>query len=233
MWSRAGTGSAGAALAALGFALGGVAAERGALAALTRQISGVGLATTGTSSLPALIGLPAWLVILIALVGAGGLLWRLPRPAPNPGRWGWPVTGAIIGLLGVGAWVSGSRAGWNWGLSITGPSRSLIEAGLLGSAESFNWGAVMLIGIPLGSWASARLRGPIAWRAPAPAALPRRFLGGVLMGAGGTLAGGCNIGNALTGLSILSVHSLIATAAMAAGGVLGIRVSAWRDPAPP
>ena len=233
MWSRAGTGNAGAALAALGFALGGVAAERGALAALTRQISGVGLATAGTSSLPALIGLPAWLVILIALVGAGGLLWRLPRPAPTPGRWGWPVTGAIIGLLGVGAWVSGSRAGWHWGLSITGPSRSLLEAGLLGSPESFSWGAVMLIGIPLGSWASARLRGPIAWRSPAPAALPRRFLGGVLMGAGGTLAGGCNIGNALTGLSILSVHSLIATAAIAAGGVLGVRVSAWRDRAPP
>jgi len=233
VWSRAGTGNAGAALAALGFALGGVAAERGALAALTRQISGVGLATAGTSSLPALIGLPAWLVILIALVGAGGLLWRLPRPAPTPGRWGWPVTGAIIGLLGVGAWVSGSRAGWNWGLSITGPSRSLLEAGLLGSPESFSWGAVMLIGIPLGSWASARLRGPMAWRSPAPAALPRRFLGGILMGAGGTLAGGCNIGNALTGLSILSVHSLIATAAMAAGGVLGISVFAWRDPAPP
>ncbi|OGK93636.1 MAG: hypothetical protein A2X50_17405 [Candidatus Rokubacteria bacterium GWF2_70_14] len=233
MWSRPGTGSAGAALAALGLALGGVAAERGALAALTRQISGVGLATAGTSSLPALIGLPAWLVILIALVGAGGLLWRLPRPAPTPGRWGWPVTGAIIGLLGVGAWVSGSRAGWHWGLSITGPSRSLLEAGLLGSPESFTWGAVMLIGIPLGSWASARLRGPFAWRAPAPAALPRRFLGGVLMGAGGTLAGGCNIGNALTGLSILSVHSLIATAAIAAGGVLGVRVSAWRDRAPP
>ena len=44
-----------------------VAAERGALEALTRQISDVGLATTDTSSLPALIGLPAWLVILIAL----------------------------------------------------------------------------------------------------------------------------------------------------------------------
>lgn len=233
MWSRAGTGSAGAALAALGFALGGVAEERGALAALTRQISDIAFATAGTSSLPALIGLPAWLVILIALVGVGCLLWRLPPAAPTPGRWGWPVTGAIIGLLGVGAWVSGSRAGWNWGLSITGPSRSLLEAGLLASPESFNWGAVMLIGIPLGSWASARLRGSIAWRAPAPAALPRRFLGGILMGAGGTLAGGCNIGNALTGLSILSVHSLIATAAMAAGGVLGIRVSAWRDPAPP
>jgi len=77
------------------------------------------------------------------------------------------LRGKTIGLLGVGAWVSGSRAGWNWGLSITGPSRSLLEAGLLGSPESFSWGAVMLIGIPLGSWASARLRGPMAWRSPA------------------------------------------------------------------
>jgi hypothetical protein len=82
----------------------------------------------------------------------------------------------------------------------------------------------MLVGLPLGSWASARVRGPIGWKAPAGPELPRRFAGGLLMGVGGTLAGGCNIGNALTGLSILAVHSLIATAGIAVGGGLGMRM---------
>jgi hypothetical protein len=82
----------------------------------------------------------------------------------------------------------------------------------------------MLIGLPAGSWASARLRGRVTWRAPAPAELPRRFAGGLLLGVGGTLAGGCNIGNALTGLSVLAVHSVIATLAMAAGVALGASV---------
>ncbi len=37
-------------------------------------------------------------------------------------------------------------------------------------------------------------------------------------GMGGTLAAGCNVGNALTGLSVLAVNSIIATAAMFVGG---------------
>jgi len=44
------------------------------------------------------------------------------------------------------------------------------------------------------------------------------------MGFGGTLAGGCNIGNALTGLSILSLNSLVATASILLGLALAVRV---------
>ena len=76
------------------------------------------------------------------------------------------------------------------------------------------WGTALIVGLPLGSWLSARARGPVGWRTSGRAPLSRRFAGGVLMGVGGTLAAGCNIGNALTGLSVLAVNSLIATAAI-------------------
>ncbi len=46
------------------------------------------------------------------------------------------------------------------------------------------------------------------------------------MGAGGTLAAGCNIGNALTGVSILAVNSIIATIAIIAGGAAAILAGA-------
>lgn len=42
------------------------------------------------------------------------------------------------------------------------------------------------------------------------------------MGIGGTLAAGCNIGNALTGLSVLALNSVMATAAIAGGAALAI-----------
>ena len=81
----------------------------------------------------------------------------------------------------------------------------------------------MLLGVPLGSWLSAQSKGMARWQVPAAAEFPRRFLGGLMMGFGGTLAAGCNIGNALTGLSILSVNSLLATGAIVLGVALGVR----------
>lgn len=108
------------------------------------------------------------------------------------------------------------------GLSITGPSRSLLESTILRMPGAAGWGTALLVGIPLGTWMSARARGPVSWRAPGWLDLGRRLGGGLLMGVGGTLAAGCNIGNALTGLSVLAVNSVIATFAIAAGAAVAI-----------
>jgi hypothetical protein len=224
VWSRAGTGSLGAALAALGFALGGVLVEQGVLAAPAARLAEASTGSGIRPWLPSLIGAPAWLVVAGLVATLAVLLLRLPASAPQARHWRWTVTGSALGALGVLAWLTGAPAGWHWGLSITGPSRSLLDAGLLGQLGALNWGSAMLVGLPGGSWASARLSGRVTWRAPAPAELPRRFAGGLFLGVGGTLAGGCNIGNALTGLSVLAVHSAIATLAMAVGVALGARV---------
>lgn len=94
----------------------------------------------------------------------------------------------------------------------------------------------LLVGIPLGlvihrggfcmhSAFRQILRGErSSWQVPEAPEFLRRFLGGLLMGFGGTLAGGCNIGNALTGLSILSLNSLVATASILLGLALAVRV---------
>jgi hypothetical protein len=49
---------------------------------------------------------------------------------------------------------------------------------------------------------------------------------------GGTLAGGCNIGNALTRLSVLAVNSVLATLAMAGGVPLGASPFGRRENGP-
>jgi uncharacterized membrane protein YedE/YeeE len=54
------------------------------------------------------------------------------------------------------------------------------------------------------------------------------LVGAVLMGVGGVTALGCTIGQGLSGLSTLSVGSVITVAAIVLGGVLGLRVQmAW------
>jgi hypothetical protein len=163
---------------------------------------------------------------IVGLVGVIALGLRGRVRARRPEAWPWPVTGLALGSVGLLAWVSGSIAGWGWGLSITGPSRSLIESTVLGMPGAAGWGTALVVGIPLGTWLSARARGPVTWRAPGWAEVGRRFAGGGLMGVGGTLAAGCNIGNALTGLSVLAMNSLIATAAIVGGAAAAI---AWPE----
>ncbi|MGH7391550.1 MAG: YeeE/YedE thiosulfate transporter family protein [Candidatus Rokuibacteriota bacterium] len=161
--------------------------------------------------------MPAWAVIA-ALIALLVLVMIRGRGVMRPqGAWPWPGTGLALGGIGVLAWMTGSFAGWTWGLSITGPSRSLVESTVLGLPGAADWGTAMVVGVPVGTWLSARAQGPVAWRRPAWPEMGRRFGGGLLMGLGGTLAAGCNIGNALTGLSVLAINSVIATAAIVGG----------------
>jgi hypothetical protein len=174
---------------------------------------------------PELLGISTWIGVGAGLALIAALLVSLRRrPDAAATHWPWPVTGLALGGVGVLAWVTGALSGWGWGLSVTGPARSLVDVVLLGQLQSANWGTGMLLGIPIGTWASARTRGPVSWRMPPSTESLRRFGGGLLMGMGGTLAAGCNVGNALTGLSILAVNSIIATAAMFVGGAMAIRI---------
>lgn len=211
----------------LGFAFGGLLAAQGLLRAVTLWLAESGLFLFGPASLSALLGSsPMWVVIrLVVLIAV--LLWLLPKPSPRAG-WPWYTTGLTLGLLGSLAWLAGAPAGWHWGLSMTGPSRTLLGALVDRASHPMTWGAFMVLGVPLGSWLSARSMGTARWQVPEARELPRRFAGGLLMGFGGTVSGGCNIGNALTGLSILSLNSLLATGGILLGVALGARVQESR-----
>ncbi len=54
------------------------------------------------------------------------------------------------------------------------------------------------------------------------------LVGGMLMGVGGVTGLGCTVGQGITGLSTLSLGSLLAFGAIVAGGFLGVRYQAWR-----
>lgn len=143
----------------------------------------------------------------------------------------WPVTGVLVGVMGVVAfWASGFwGGGFARGLSFTTPTGELFFTVLTGNAKSiffpmFNlgpfqttWAAFYIIGVPLGSYVSAKALKKFKWRVATARQLVTIMAGGIMMGFGAVLAGGCNVGQALTGFATLSVGSIVATVAIIAG----------------
>lgn len=139
--------------------------------------------------------------------------------------------GGLVGLLIVaGWWVSGYLSKDLFSLhrpaslTFAGPLANsgymLVTGSLLSDGALF--GVLLLCGTLLGSFVMARVTGRFRWVKPDTDHLAHIVVGGVLMGVGAVVAGGCNIGNGLTGLSVLSVRSLIAVIAIFAGMRLGV-----------
>ncbi len=217
----------GAGTAVLGLAIGAWLTEQGFLSLLDQ---GFLRSTLSLTTLPTLLGVSTAWVVGASVVIIGFVLQLLPRPTSSPENWPWHRTGLILGALGALAWIAGDPSGWHWGLSMIGPSRSLLQVLLDQAVDPMTWGAFMLLGVPLGSWLSAWSKGTPRWQAPAVSEFPRRLLGGFMMGFGGTLAAGCNIGNALTGLSIFSLNSFFATASIVLGLAVAVRVQESNSP---
>jgi uncharacterized membrane protein YedE/YeeE len=105
------------------------------------------------------------------------------------------------------------------GLTFVAPTAAIL---LAGAVATFGGAAVIgtLLGGALGAWAGG------TWRTERFAARDdtlRHLSGAVLMGFGGALAGGCTIGQGVSGLSTLALPSILALVGIAAGGVLGVR----------
>jgi len=126
--------------------------------------------------------------------------------------------GLALGAVAAATWIAADAAGYGYGLGFVGAADGARTALQAGSGLPFQlWLAIGVVaGGALG--AERRLRVPDAARAA------RAALGGLMMGVGGSIAHGCNIGHGLTGLPLLSFGSLLATLCMAAGALLTWRL---------
>jgi uncharacterized membrane protein YedE/YeeE len=225
MWYRVGNGSVGSLLALIGFAVGEVLTFDGFLRPLRDTLAGPQIApSTGLpATLPNLLGISAWwLVVPIALVGAVWL-WRSTRGADRIARlggWPWPVTGLALGVLGTAAWVFSQGTDWAYGLGVLGAAGPILKSLWLGPSV-LNWGSVTLLAMPVGGFAAAWQRGELAWRIPDGPAAARFAISGLVMGISAAVAGGCNIGHTFTGAPTLALSSLIASVAIFGGAVVG------------
>lgn len=154
--------------------------------------------------------------------------------------WSPYVAGVIIGLLQIPALLLmdtalGASSSF---VKVAGHAAALVDGGVAQmtyfakymSSGKYVWQLALVVGIVVGAFASARLSGakrqafsPV-WRTAAgirsfPARAGMAFFGGFLLLFGARIAGGCTSGHGISGLAQLSTGSMLAVAAMFAGGI--------------
>jgi hypothetical protein len=206
LW-KAGSGSVALALAIAGFAAGELLI-RGAGHSVIETLDDA--ARPSERSLAEVLGVGYEPVALA--VGIVGLALVLGRGRSGVAR------GLALGAVAAVAWLGAAWADYGYGLGFVGAAEGTRSAVAAGSRLPFQ------LFLALGVVGGAALAGPRRPRVPDTARAARGLAGGLLMGAGGSIAHGCNIGHGLTGLPLLSLGSLLATAAMAAGALLTWRL---------
>ena len=133
------------------------------------------------------------------------------------------VGGVLLGLIAIAAWVLSTAAGRNGGLGITTPSAKIATFLTTGDVTLVDWSVMLVLGILVGSFLAAKLSGEFRWRVPDAQTMLRSAGGGVAMGIGAALAGGCTIGNSLVETSLFSYQGWVSLVAI----MLGTWGAAW------
>lgn len=165
------------------------------------------------ATIPGLLGVPRLVVAALILIAVAVALWRRPgRDSPTHNwQWGWPLIGVGLGVAITAGWALASIGGVSFGPSSVGAVASVA------SGSPNYWLITFLLGIVAGGTLSAHTAGGFWLRGEEPVRYVQLAAGGLLLGAGGWIAGGCNLGHGLSGVAQLNVSSFVVVAAMVAG----------------
>lgn len=175
--------------------------------------------------------------ISAVLVSSALLAWVLKeRSFQTPSNW---LTGAGLGLLVVALWwVSGvlgyvpehpetlapafltTHSARMEAMSFTAPVAYWLDAFMYYSdgSKRLTLGMVTVAGVLTGAFLSAQTQGSFRWEGFSHRSdLVLHTVGGGLMGIGGVLAMGCTFGQGLSGMSTLSLGSMLAVLGLFAG----------------
>jgi uncharacterized membrane protein YedE/YeeE len=233
---RLGEGQLSALIAILGFFFGAVMTADGLLSPINNYLKSFNVEINGKTS-PALWDLfgggPAmkWLTIAIFSVGVLTFIFAgKPEFKSKSKGFAWGTTGVLIGLLTIVAWwVSSYFGGAPRGMAVSGPIREFFSVLLTKSTHSSfpefsflgifrgSWGMFFILSVPFGAWLSAIALNEFKWKIPPAAEFLTVFFGSILMGIGAVIAGGCNLGHGITGMSSMAVSSLVAITSIILG----------------
>ena len=246
-WYRSGEGLVGSWIALLTYGLSAAAMKAGALKGMNSALREytVPLTTIQQSLGVSTRALALPLAVLTAFIVAKFVRAEAAQPkiaqlvakktglahllAEKP--WHVYTTGAIVGVLGVIAWPLSAATGRNDGLGITTPSSDLVRFVTTGDVTRINWGALLVLGILIGSYLAAKASGEFRVRVPSGTQSVRPVAGGVLMGVGAAWAGGCTVGNGMVQTSLFSYQGWVALLFIAMG--VGFAAKLWLKPAEP
>jgi hypothetical protein len=236
-WYRSGEGLVGSWIALVMYAVSAAAMKYGVLADFDAWMKSW---DTGLTTLPQLVGVSPWFfAIALSLLTIGLVRHFLAKDAGkakaqlNQPWYKKPLhmytAGAIVGLLGVIAWPLSAATGRNYGLGITTPTADVLTYGVTADPARLNWGTLLVIGLLVGSFLAAKSAGEFRVRVPDASTAKRSVIGGLMMGVGATLAGGCTVGNGMVETSLFSFKGWVALGMIAIG--IGVGAKLWIKPA--
>jgi hypothetical protein len=208
------------------------ATMRGVLAPARLAAADLGGIRLDPAALPkagAALGLSPLLFGALAIVSALLVVLWIARPANGRRLF---AGAALVGLLVAGGWAATGLLGADpfdplqpISLSFVAPVALTLNYAMPGSAAAFDAGIALFAGVLSGAAVSTALAGRFVLRGyESLGHAARGVTGGVLMGFGGVLAGGCTAGNGLTALSTLSIGAPVALVAIIGGMLVGIRL---------
>lgn len=207
LFYKLGSGMLGALVGLTGWAAGELVARQLRLPGPTVLAGGE------AATIPGLLGVPRLGVAVLLLLGVAIALWLRPgRESPaHDWQWGWRRIGLGLGIAITSGWALAALGGASFGPSSVGA-----VASIAGGSPNY-WLITFLLGIVAGGTLAARTAGGFWLRGEDPVRYLQLAAGGLLLGAGGWIAGGCNLGHGLSGVAQLNVSSLVVVAAMVAG----------------
>jgi hypothetical protein len=155
------------------------------------------------------------------------------------------LAGFIIGLIVIGGWYVTGHLGFAENpdtlemtflgtnshlaesMSFIAPSAYTLEywAYWTDASNIITFGVATVFGVVLGSFLYAMVTKTFRWEAFSSAQdMLYHIIGGMLMGFGGVTAMGCTIGQGITGVSTLSLGSLLAFASIIAGSAITMKI---------
>lgn len=217
----AGAGNLRAALVLVVFAISAHATLKGVLAPLRVSLGSVTLQMEAA----ALPGSPLiWAGAIAAVAVAVALR--------SDNRAGTLLLAALIGALVPAGWVGTGYVLHDafdpiamQSLAFTSTVADSLFFTVASTAIPAGFGTGLVGGVLLGALAAGLLSGRFRWESFAsPGETGRYLAGGMMMGVGGVLAGGCSVGAGLSGVSTLSLAAGLALAAIIIGAVVANRV---------
>lgn len=236
-WYRAGEGLIGS-WAALGFyMLTAAMMKTGVLAGVTTSVSSVGVVN---NSMAETLHVNIWILIAVLVLVVSVVLInysrrpkvKIPQLKPKKSglahilfekRWSPFVTAVLVGLIAAIAWPVSEATGRMFGLGVTVPTANILQYAVTGDNQFLNWGMFLVLGLFIGSFIAAKASGEFRWRVPNAKTMVTSSAGGVLMGIGASLAGGCSIGNGLVMTAMMTWQGWIALVFM----ILGVWVASY------
>lgn len=233
---RLGEGQIGALIAIVGFFFGVGMTTDGMLSPVREYLKSFKVEVFGVQN-PAIWdlfgGSPAakWATIAVFCIVVLAFVFKGKPTFGKSGKgFSWGLTGVLVGLLTILAWeVSSVFGGAPRGLAITTPLRELFNSMLTNSTHSpfqefsflgifrGTWGVFFIFAVPLGAFISAWGLKEFKWKTPPAKEVLTVFFGSILMGIGAVIAGGCNLGHGVTGMSTMSLSSLVAIISIVLG----------------